>query len=121
MASNSIASSSSFKSEINGLSNEVVEKITSSSPNIDSITVENSADVTIGNRTFFNAQSMPDNLSVDKKPDNTKSMQQLGSNDRNFYRNRRLLNCCICTTIAVIITTFVLVICFSKIFGTYFE
>ncbi|XP_037035141.1 uncharacterized protein LOC119073648 [Bradysia coprophila] len=116
MAANSIASSSSFKSDIYGLSNEAVDKITSSSPNIDSITVENSVDVTIGNRTFFNSPNMPEDLSVGKTVDDTKTMNQSGPNDRNFYRNRRL-NFCICTALAVIIATLVLVICFSKYFG----
>lgn len=101
---------------------DYVENVTTSSPNIKSITVENSSNVALGNKTFFNGPVITENLIIAKGRDD--SFDTLAQSERpfihrirNVLRKHRFFVCSIFMAVAVIVITSVLVASLSDIFS----
>lgn len=104
---------------------DYVEEVDTSNPNIARISLQHSADVTLGNKTFFNGPVMMKQLSIDnarRKSDASNCSVNAAESpwshrvQRSFHKHRFLI-CSIITAFAVIVASAIVVSYILDVFG----
>lgn len=103
-----------------------MDDVATSNSSIGNISVQNSTDVALGNKTYFNGPVMMKHMTVDngqRKSDKserateTKTKETSNRKMQDLLHQHRFLVCSILTGLAVIITTSILVVYFLDIFA----